>query len=88
MKFSSMVVALLMAAFAGCKSHSNLMLVPLGEVEVYPDIQGETAMGTSSTPLRVVRIMYLDKSSYIVEVDFHGQSGYVKSGAFHLRESK
>ncbi|MCC4589503.1 hypothetical protein LL962_20845 [Xanthomonas sp. NCPPB 1067] len=74
--------------FAACISSCTpgMELIPRGQVTIYKDIQGDEVLGTSSSPLPVKQLVYLDKTDYVVEVAYQGNHGYVRGGGFNLSQ--
>lgn len=77
---------LLSALIAGCKS--DMELIPNGEVTIYRSEEGNEILGLSSERLEVTRLIYPDKTDYVVQVRYKGQVGYVRKGAFHIERRK
>lgn len=61
----------------------EMELIPVGQVTIYKDVAGREILGVSSHALPVIDLVYLDKTDYVVEVEFGGKRGYVRKD-FHL----
>ena len=68
--------------FTGCAR--QMELVPAGQVTIYKELKGGEVIGVTSAPLPVNRLVYPDKTDYVVEVSYQGKRGYVRDGSFHL----
>lgn len=75
------ILALLIA---GCANSAQSELVPLQEIKVYTD-EGEV-IAKITKPVPVVRIIYVDKTDYVVEVRVDGKRGLVKDGFYKIRK--
>ena len=82
--YSILLCALSVTSLIGCGEKDVTMLVPEKEVTIYADVEGVRKLGTETRPMPVTRLHFPDKTDYVVEVYWHGRSGYVKEGPYHL----
>ncbi|MFC3815296.1 hypothetical protein [Lysobacter sp. GCM10012299] len=80
--------ALAPALVSGRTDMPQRTLVPKNHISVYSDESAKRALARTDNPMPIIRIVYPDKTDYLIEVDVGGQVGYVEEGHYTLESDR